>query len=216
MQLSGFDELLTDVRALEENLREPAPMFARHRADYWRQARRVAAEVLRLLRPPEIKAPEWQAKVERIVDRVTTDLLAGANGIVFSIGDGTRFVDGSLAPNESRPASQVMSYEDIKEWIRAGIAGEPGGKRITAIDEDVMSEKGIPGVAAIVMKAYYSKKPEARYTRLRAAIQRYFLGARKTEAEPLLDAIAVAWVEHFTPVIARDLGEYADGLCRKF
>lgn len=216
MEITGFDELLSDVRALEAELTAPGSLYQLHRADYFQQARRVAAEVLRLIRPPGMKVEEWSVKVERIVDRVTTEMLIGDNGIIFCIGEPGESADGSLAPKESRPSSQIMSYEDIKEWIRAGIAGEPGGKRITAADETAMRERGIPGVAAVVMKAYYSKKPEARYARLRAAIQRYFMGARKQESVPLLDAVAAAWVEHFAPVITRDLSEYAAELCREF
>lgn len=216
MEITGFDELLADVRTFEAELAAPTSLYQRHRADYFQQARRVAAEVLRLIRPPEMKAEEWNLKVNRIVDRVTTEMLIGGNGIIFAIGEPGEAADGGLAPKESRPSSQMMSYEDIKEWIRAGVAGEPGGKRMTAADETAMRERGLPGVAAVVMKAYYSSKPDARYTRLRAAIQRYFMGARKQESAPLLDAVAVAWVEHFTPVIIRDLSEYAAELCREF
>ncbi len=216
MELSGFDELLADVHALEAELTAPTSLYQRHRADYYQQARRVAAEVLRLIRPPDFKAAEWNIKVDRIVDRVTTEMAMGGNGIIFGIGEPGEAADGGLAPKESRPSSQQMTYEDIKEWIRAGLEGEPGGKRITAADETAMRERGIPGVATVVMRAYYSKKTEARYTRLRAALQRYFLGARKTESAPLLDAVAVAWVEHFTPVITRDLSDYAAELCREF
>jgi hypothetical protein len=211
MKLTGFDQLLSDVRDFEAELAAPASFYARHRQPYYQQARRLAEEVLSQLRPPESKREDWKRKVDAVLDRITTDLLAGGDGIVFNFA----------APDESvingeRPSTQTMSFEDIKEWIRAGIAGEPGGKRITAIDDKVMREKGVAGVASVVMKAYYSKKPDPRYARLRSAIQRYFLGARAAESSPLLDAVTVAWVEHFSVVIPQDLSKYAADLCRRF
>jgi hypothetical protein len=210
MKLTGFDQLLSDVRDFEAELAAPASFYARHREEYFQQARLIAMQVLGLSRPPEIKVEEWKRKSDRIIDRIVTELLAGGDGVVFNFGP----ADGNVTGE--RPSSQTMSYEDIKEWIRAGIKGEPGGKRITAIDDEVMSKKGVDGVASVVMKAFYSKKPDPRYARLRSAIQRYFIGARAVESTPLLDSITIAWREHFSVVIPQDLKRYAADLCRRF
>lgn len=173
------------------------------------------------LRPPTTKPEEWKRKTDRVVARVGATLLFGGNGIIFRIAEPGGNADGGLAPKEQRPDSQVMTFDDIKDWIRAGQKGEPGAKRITAEDEKFMAdagggEAGINAVASIVMKAYYSSTPKPNYTRLRAAIQRYMLGNRATQSSPLLDAVAKAWREHFAVVIRRDLKDHAAQLCREF
>jgi hypothetical protein len=216
MRITGFDKLLTDVRRLEENLARPT-MYAERRAEYHAHAVQVARETLTIIRPPDVSPEEWKRRVDLVVARVMAEVLVTRNGILFSVSSPElAAADGSLAPNDSRPASQVMSFEDIKEWIRAGQKGEPGGKIITAEDAQRIREQGIDAVASIVMKAYYSAKPDSRYTRLRAAIQRYMLGSRATAAAPLLDTIATAWAEHFSSTIPRDLKTHAAKLCREF
>lgn len=221
MQLKGFDSMLSRVRKLESDLHQPASFYASMRGEYHQQAIRIAAAVLTQLRPPTAKPEEWKRKTDRVVARVGATLLFGGNGIIFRIAEPGGSSDGGLAPNDQRPDSQVMSFDDIKDWIRAGQKGEPGAKRITAADEKAMAaagggEAGINAVASIVMKAYYSSQPKSNYTRLRAAIQRYMLGNRNTESSPLLDAVAKAWREHFAVVIRRDLKEHAAQICRKF
>lgn len=215
MKLRGFDQLLTDVKMFERRLASP-PTFYNHRQEYQRTARTVAENVLRLMRPVDMDAREWDRKIERILSRVISELLIGGNGIIFGVTDPGEAKEGVLDPKARRSSSQVMTYDNIKDWIRAGQRGEAGGKRITKIDDEIMAKKGIDGVAQIVMKAYYSSKADARYNRLRAAIQRYFLGDKGKDASPLLDAVAKAWVEHLTPVIRRDLSDYAARLCREF
>lgn len=221
MKLKGFDSVLGRVRKLESALHQPASFYASKRGEYHQQASRIAEAILIQLRPATTKPEEWKRKTDRVVARVTATLLFGGDGIIFRIAEPGGTTDGGLAPNEQRPESQVMSFEDIKDWIRAGQRGEPGAKRITAADEKVMAkagggEAGINAVASIVMKAYYSSAPKSNYTRLRAAIQRYMLGARETQSSPLLDAVAKAWREHFAVVIRRDLKDHAVQLCKDF
>jgi hypothetical protein len=221
MKLKGFEEMVGRVRRLESALHQPASFYASMRGEYHRQATQIAEAILTQLRPPKTKPEDWKRKTDRVVARVTTVLLFGGDGIIFRIAEPGGTADGGLAPNDQRPDSQVMSFDDIKDWIRAGQRGEPGGKRITADDEAYMAkagggEAGINAVAAIVMKAYYSTLPRSNYTRLRAAIQRYMLGNRDSQSSPLLDAIATAWREHFAVVIRRDLKDHAVQLCKEF
>ncbi|RYD50149.1 MAG: hypothetical protein EOP85_00165 [Verrucomicrobiaceae bacterium] len=215
VKMRGFGELLADVRQLEKDLSRPEAFYHSRLPDYQLQAIKTAKEVLRFLRPPAINAREWEIKVNRVADRVSVDPKPGGDGIIFGFR-GSVPADGSLAPYSMRPSSQIVSFDDIRDWIRAGMAGEAGGKRVTAVDEKVMRERGIDGVASVVMKAYHSVTSDARYTRLRAAIQRYMTGSRSTADTPLMEAVAKAWIEHFTPRIKRDLSVHAASVCRRF
>lgn len=215
MKLTGFAEALDHVRSFERDLTSPVSFYAEHRAEYHRQAVVIARKLLLALRPDSTHQDEWHRKVEMIVDRVATDLIASGGGLIFAFAAPRDRADGSLSSSENRPAEQVMSFEDIERWVQAGLDGEPGGKRITAIDWKLLAEKGTRGVASVVMKAYYSSRPDARYTRLRRAIQRYFHGARQQDAEPLLDAVSAAWKEHFAAVIPRDLRKWAVARSRR-
>ena len=66
------------------------------------------------------------------------------------------------------------------------------------------------------MRAYYSRKSPANYTRLRRAIQRYLAGASDSTGNALLDAVAAAWMQHFSARFPRDLRGHVDKLVRNF
>lgn len=213
---TGFNEVMADVVELESKLESPAEFYASHRAEYVRQAVQIAREVLSAMRPPETSQEDWQRKSQRVVSRITVDLLADGTGIFFNFGEADDVADGSVLPKDARPDRQMMTYDDIVKWVEAGIRGEPGGKRITKIDQEMLDTKGVKGVASIVTRAYYSFKPDPAYARLRAAIQRYMLGVRADESDPLLDAVSAAWEAHFEVVIRRDLDDYVASLCDQF
>ena len=46
MKLTGFDQLLSDVRDFEAELAAPASFYARHREEYFQQARLIAEQVV--------------------------------------------------------------------------------------------------------------------------------------------------------------------------
>ena len=60
-------------------------------------------------------------------------------------------------------------------------------------------DAGYKALATIVMRAYYSRKPEGSYVRLRRVIQKFLFGIAEDTGDPILDAVATAWTEHFTP-----------------
>jgi hypothetical protein len=213
LKIRGMEEAIARVRALEQDLARPASFYAANRERYHRQAVEIAAKLLVMLRPQDMDPELWKQKSTRIIDRVTADLSIFQNGIIFAVAEPSGSTDGSLSGKEERPENQAMSFDDIVDWVQAGLDGKPGGKRIKNIDRQVMAKQGIKGVASIVMKAYYSQKPEARYNRLRAAIQKYALGSRAEASTPLLDAIAAAWRTHFAIAITNDLRDWAITRC---
>ena len=71
-------------------------------------------------------------------------------------------------------------------------------------------------LAPIVMRTYYSHKPEDSYVRLRHVIRKSLFGIAEDTGDPILDAVATAWTEHFSPRHHRDLKSHAAKLCRVF
>ena len=212
--MDDFDKLLEDVEKLDVELSDPRPFFEEVRGEYLIAAKRVAVAVMTAQRPPDVKVEDWQRRVDRVADRVTAQLLA-FGGLVLRVRDAGEPSGALLPPVEQRSSYQAITFADVKEWIRAGQRGEAGGKRITAADEAKIRERGVDAVAADVMKAYFSREPKANYGRLRAAIQRYLIGGQG-ESDPSMEAIAAAWKEHFTPVLHRDLSDWAAGVVRRF
>ena len=110
------------------------------------------------------------------------------------------------SPAASPRASSVTAtaINLLLDWIQAGENNLPDVKRITDRDRAVMAKAGggdarYKALATTVMRAYYSRKPEGSYDRLRRVIQKFLFGIAKDTGDPILDAVATAWTEHFTP-----------------
>lgn len=209
-----FDELLRDCNRFENQLANPEPFYQRHGKAYHDTARLIAKRVLLDLIPQGEDKDRWRVKVERVVDRVTGELMVGG-GLLLTIFADEEY-SSTLAPKGERSSQQSVTHADVVEWIRAGLDGREGGKRITARDRDIIAKQGEKALATIVMRAYYSHQPKASYARLRRVIQRYLFGVSETTGNSLLDAVATAWVEHFTVRHRRDLNAYVGELCRQF
>jgi hypothetical protein len=218
-----FTELFRDIETFDKQLAAPVELHAAKLEPYHRSARLVASRVLLAAMPAENQtSPEavarWKHRVEVTLDRITTELMLGGWGMILSISSPPD-AEGNLDPKESRPQDQRVDHKDVVEWIRAGLAGEQGGKRITARDKKILDDprQGEKGLATIVMRAYYSRKAPPNYIRLRKAIQRYLSGAvDDATGNSLLDAVATAWVEHFSVRFPRDLKTHVSRLVRQF
>lgn len=217
-----FDALFRDIGRLDKNLAAPVEHFERKREPYQRTAILLARRVLMASMPadhhgkPE-RVARWKHRVEVTLDRITTELMLGGWGMVLSISSPPD-PEGELDSDKgSRPQNQRVEHKDVVEWIRAGVAGLPGGKKITPRDKEILDKQGENGLATIVMRAYYSRNSPANYTRLRRAIQRYLAGAvESSTGDALLDAVAAAWVEHFALRFPRDLKAHVSKVVREF
>jgi hypothetical protein len=216
-----FAELLSDVASFEKKLATPKAFHLQYREAYHNTARSIARRILMPEMPLNHDPDRWRAKVETVIDRITAELILGEAGMILTIYP-PKGGQGRVSPKQERPANEIVTHADVVEWIKAGETGVPGGKIITARDRKRMSdagggEKGYNAVATIVMRAYYSLKPQANYVRLRRAIQKYLHGSEDdATGDKLLDSVAAAWVEHFSVRFPRDMGHYVSGLCRKF
>jgi len=123
-------------------------------------------------------------------------------------------------------SSQIVNFDDIREWIHAGRRGEEGGKIVTEGDKAIIAGRGLDSVALRVRSAYDLRKALGSFGRLRSAIQRYFLGAADKDTDPLLDAVATATAfkvsafQHFSvsgfpfpPIVQRDLEKWVGERC---
>lgn len=210
-----FDELIEEVRELDKALSSPESFYRDHVDSYHAEARRIAEKVLIDARPATADRVDWARKARLVADRVAAHLMLGG-GMVLSLA-ASKASDGSLEPDKNnRPFEQRMSHADIVEWIKAGQEGRPGGKRITPDDEAFIRKHGINAKATIVMRAYYSREPMSSYRRLRRAIQDYFFGTEKTDTDPLLDAISVAWTEYFSVRFPQDMADHVTRVVRRF
>jgi hypothetical protein len=212
--MASFDDFLSRIEEFEAKLASPRDFFEPRLEHYLALAKRIAIETLRGMRPPETEAFTWKKRVEDIADRVTAVLMAGGDGILLSLNEQAGG-EGELPVKEDRSRLQAVTFQDVEDWIVAGQQGEPGGKRITSEDEEVLRKRGVHGVAATVMKAYYSSEPRANYERLRQAIQRYLMGRNNDPANPMFEALRVAWLEAFSVIVLADLRAWVDAEAKK-
>lgn len=219
MKKTTFDELLLDVAAFDKQMDSPQEFYIGLEQPYRQTAAMIARRILMHNMPEGRDRERWRMKVNRVVESIVSYAMLHGGLEIGMKGDPD--TSGSLDPKESRPYEQSIHHSDVVEWIKAGENGLPGGKRITSEDRKRMAaagggEKGYNAVATIVMRAYYSRKPSGSYVRLRRAIQKYLHGDEEVASSPLLDAVAAAWVEHFTPRLRRDLNAHVSRLVREF
>jgi hypothetical protein len=209
--LKGFDKLLTDVRKLETGLRHPVRFFAEKQDTYHATAAAIARRVIIGMRPPETDAAEWARRAEVVISRIVSELMLGG-GLAISVEDAA---NAAPAPQPGgNPANPTR--DDIVEWIRAGLRGEAGGKRITDADRERIARHGERAVATIVRRAVYSDRNSPSYHRLRRAIHSYLSGAGDAVADDMLRAVLTAWEVHFSVRASRDLAAYVADVARKF
>ncbi len=209
-----FEELFSDISVLDKRLSTPTEFHRAEQVSYHHTARLIAKRIL-LPAMPEGQDPErWKVKVDRALDRITAQLMLDG-GMMLAMTSAPP-TTGGLANKESRPPEQTVTHNDVREWIRAGLEGSEGGKRITDRDRKILADQGEKGLATIVMRAYYSREPIGSYVRLRRVIQTYLHGPAETSGTPLMDAVAAAWMEHFLVRFPRDLNAHVTVLCRQF
>lgn len=202
--MKDLGAFILEVKATERRLREPTDFWRAHQDPYFKTAQAIAARTLRTSRPPEITPEVWAHKSAVILNRIVGQLLAFGIGMEIAVTE----PDGNTAAAPYRPLATGASQQDLARWIRAGMAGDPEGKRLTTRDTEIIRTQGIEALAYIVQRAYYSQRPKANYARLRNAIQRYLKLDDTTTGSVILDAIATAWEEHFTPRFGRDFSHH--------
>lgn len=208
--MATFDDLFKDIAAFEKKLVAPVSFHVSKQEAYHRTARAIAARVLADSKPPAHDAASWAHRVGKVLDRVTSDLMLGG-GTMLSL-TAPPVSEGGLADKAERPTNQVVTHSDVVEWIRSGVAGEEGGKKITDEDRKLLAGKnGERALATVVMRAYYSRNRPPNYVRLRRAIQRYLTG-EEAASDPILDAILDAWHLHFAVRFPRDMAAHVSAL----
>jgi hypothetical protein len=199
-----WEQLFKDVDEFEQKLAKPTEFRDMQFVTYYTAAVKIAEQVLINSRPPNHQdRAGWDRKARTTASRVAGQFTLGG-GIMLSLSPQEN-ISGELKDKDSRPFEQKMAHSDMVQWIEAGMAGLPGGKRITAEDEAFIRKYGIKAKATVLMRAYYSREPVAAYARLRRAVQRYFHGTEETDNSPLLDAVLAAWEAHFSVIYPKDM-----------
>lgn len=118
MKMTGFDELIKDVRHLEDSLRRPAFFEEKYR-DYLNQARQVAMETLMAYAPADEDKQRHASKAQRIVESVIAELLVDGNGVMVAIASSQEEPDGI------RPAARHITFRDLLDRMSAPLEGDP-------------------------------------------------------------------------------------------
>lgn len=209
--MDDFDKVLRDLAVLERKLANPTPFYAQAQESYHVTAAAIAKRVIISMRPESESEKDWNHRAEIVANRLSSELLLGGGLAIFLDDPANQENKTQRTANAAAP-----NRDDIMEWVKAGIRGEPGGKRITAEDAQRINTHGVQGVAAVVRRAIYSDRNVKSYQRLRRAIYRYLSGSGDATADEVMLAVQEAWVQHFTPRQHRDLSRYVSKLTSTF
>jgi hypothetical protein len=205
-----LDALIKEVAAIEKGLANPTRFYAARQDAYHSTAFSIARRTILALRPPAADPEEWARRAETVASRILSELMLGG-GLAISIADSAN--DATPAEPGGNPSNPTL--DDLIQWIRAGLRGEPGGKRITPEDRARIAKYGERAVATVVKRAIYSDRGKPAYQRLRRAVHRYLSGADEAASDDILDAVLTAWEEHFTIRHERDLKRYVAAVAGK-
>lgn len=215
-----FAELMADCDAMDARLNHSGQEFFHpHAAEYSGHARRITLQVMMANIPPDTDRDEWRRKAERVAERVADQVMLDG-GYMISLASSAATIGALDKDKTNRPPEQVVTHDQVVQWVKDGHDGKPGGKIWKQIDfkrytDSGGGDKGYKAIATIVMRAYYSQEPLSSYVRLRRAIQRY-LHEGVEENNPLLDAIAEAWMAFFSVKYPSDLESHVTKIVRAF
>lgn len=205
--MGQFDHLYAFARRVgeaEKQLRTPARFFAERSDEYLELAINVARATLAGIRPTDVDPESWQRRTEEILTAIGWSIVSPTT-FRLHIKDPAAET-AILPPKDQRNGFQAVTFDDVMRWIEDGVAGLPGGKRITPEDEASLADQaGRRKRANIIMRAYYSLTPNAAYERLRGQLQNFLRGTHATSPDEVMAAIATAWENAFRLRAREDL-----------
>ena len=210
---SELDEWIEGLETLEKGMAAGGPdLFKAHGQRYEDLARRVGGQTLLALMPEGQDPQEWSLRVQDFMDLVFSQMGSGWKSMEI-IYAGREEVDG---PSKSGKGAKAITYDDVLEWVRAGVEG--GGKDKTAVENT--RNRADEQIAYDVLTAIRQQRlgfADKDYTaitdRLEAWVESRVLAG---DFSDLLLAVLDAWLAALGPVMEQDLSEWADELIAAF
>lgn len=210
----NFDQFIQRTQRFEARLRKPSEFFAERSSLYLALARNIARSTMISLRPQDADPERWERRIEEVVTAVTIALMSSGDGLRISIAERK---PGDLPAKGDRSGIQMITFEDVMQWIRDGLEGKPGGKIIKPEDETAFQNEANMRVrASIIMKAYYGQEPRPQWEALRRHIQSWMRGETSSEPDEFMKAIRTAWHASFVPIVRDDLANWLRRETRHF
>ena len=202
-----LDEWIDGLESMERQMASGgADLFGAHEVRYLGLAQRVGGQTLLALMPDGVDPQEWSERVSDFVDLVFSRL--GNGGRALEIVYAGRADEDS--PGKGGKAARAITYDDVLEWVRAGV--ENGGKDKTVVENN--RGRADEQIAYDVLTAIrqqrlgFANKDYSGITeRLEAWVEGRVLAGDFGE---LLLAVLDAWLAALGPVMERDLADWAD------
>lgn len=200
--MKSLSQFVGQMRETRSRLEKPKEFFVEHRTRYELLARSVVRQTLAALRPAESDPEEWDRNVERYARAVTAIVTANPLGIRLRTSAEDR---GDEEAAKGGPGGKAdIGYDDVLEWVRAGMEGDPEGKDLTAA-ESGRNEYEIAFQVYEAIEQYrlagVSKKDYSRITR---RLEEWVTRSTQLKFAEFAAAIAAAWLRVFAPLYAED------------
>lgn len=189
--------VIARLQQRQERLADATGFFREHAREYRALAQRIVRQVGRVLRPTRTDIEEWETFLEVLVARTVSQLVtAGAGGepgldIELRVAADPQAQEGDYVVGE-----QGITYNQVREWVEAGLLGEEGGKNIDERDRN----EGADAITQRVWKVL--NDPAGKMSG--ASIRAYLEGRQDTPYGKLLSQMLKAWLDQMLPVIRRD------------
>lgn len=205
--MDSLDRMLANVDGVTDQLEEPYHHFQRNRDRYLSIARQITQQTLKHIQPPEADDEDWQRYSDHFINAITAIGLTHGIKIRYS---GSRETQGSNAATEDE-----ITMADVREWVEAGIAGDPDGKDITEVDHNDAGEINTERTVRLLyhgMSDSYSGVGE--FDGIRKRVTEWIESNTGTSFQEFLPTILEAWEAGLTPIIEQDYDKYVDGVLR--
>jgi hypothetical protein len=191
-QLAG---LISRIERFKERVENPRPFYDRYRSSWLTLAKRVVADTLVALQPPDTDPQRWQVQVAEIADRVSIDFIEEADETGLILALPPRLIpDPEDAPAHFSVGN--LSIDDVVRWVEAGrgkSSPDEPGKNLTQEQDAGKSDLQI---AWRVMYALKNQKPG--WDRLLDVLREYVGLEAESVAEALYPELLKAWLEYFS------------------
>jgi len=201
MSDSFFDQLGA-VEAVYSELDSVVEFLESNKSRYIALARNTISDVLGGLRPEGIEEDAWERRVRSIQRGVLLEVMATGKGFDLSYGGGRQ-------ADVKEGLSDEIEYEDVMEWVEAGLRGDAEGKDIANYEADRTKEQIAMNVYEAISQPGLSAMGKD-YTGVRSAIEEYFSSEVSTGLSGFMEIILNAWSNVFLVVVTRDYAEWLE------
>ena len=205
--MNTLDRMLKGADKAISLIESPKLLVAANIERYLKVAKSTARQTVLNLQPEGTDTQEWRQQVEYFTAAIFSESLS----LGFSISyRGRRAAQSANGIEEGSSASiDDVTFDDVLEWVEAGIQGDPDGKEIQDYDKDATSTAH--RIYRVTSEDYQG---QGDYSGIRQRLNEWADDHVSQSFEGLLEAVLSAWAIILPPMIEEDYIKHIDRVLR--